>query len=122
IETHNTKYFGRKTEGNYPQVDRLIPDSFNNVFTIHDVEYFTNIIGQIVKLTKTDRNNVMQIKILDNSTMEIKATCEGDSIETTIDINADYVQNDFTMSFSSKYLLEGIKQLNKPISLTFSIT
>lgn len=111
IETEKgNKYLYRNNGGNYPQTDRLIPNEFNNVFTIHDVEFFKNIVENISKLSK-ERNSVMRFEIKDNNTLRVYAKLdEVGSVDELINIHSDYVEEGFKISFSSKYMLDAIKQ------------
>lgn len=126
IETHNSKYYYYDSfGGTFPDVSRLIPSEYKTSFTISDIQQLKDITEACAKLTKNVRNNVMKFTVLDNNTLEVSAIAEGQGeVKQQLDINSDYLENDFKIAFSSKYLLDAIKQLeNKYTSgLTFNFT
>lgn len=121
IESHNAIYTAKMSEGNYPDTSRLIPSDFKNIFTIEDVKHFTNVTETIYKLVKDDRNTVMNLEILDNKTIVISGKTDTGEATSNISISAPYgIEEGFRITFSAKYLLDGIKQLDNPKKLEIS--
>src|SRR5699024_4887833 len=128
IEAKNIKFKNEDTQviiklmdGSFPEVHRLIPDTHNTRIVIYDTKEFTQIIKDAALITKNEKNNVINFKILDGKLKVSSESPENGSYENTINLY-DVQGEDLTISMNGKYLQEGIKQLGKKERLHFGFS
>ncbi|MCA1025706.1 DNA polymerase III subunit beta [Cytobacillus kochii] len=122
IETEKGIYIHNAEVGNYPDVNRLIPDSFNQYLNILNIDQFKDILSNMHTLTKNERNNTVYLEVVDRHTLKLSAqNSQGETIETTIGITGHHIEEGFKMACSSLYMKEAIKQLDCMNDLTLNI-
>lgn len=109
IETHNATYYQRKFDGNFPEVSRLIPNEFNLQFEILEYDKFIDTMDSVKSLGIT--NNVVKMVTTKDSIILSSEIPGTGKIESEIKVN--YTKyNDFKITYSASYMLDGIKQIN----------
>lgn len=109
---HDTKY------GNYPDVSRLIPDSFNTIIHVKEYDQFKKALEAIKKANK---ENSLAILTFNYTNSNMTVSNRDQTIQATINIQSNYFDKEFTtISCSAAYLLDALKQLvYKDITLNF---
>lgn len=122
VETMDTTYYSRIKEGNYPDTSRLTPGDFKQEITITDTVRLKEVMTACYELNKKDKNNVVALEILENNEISIYArNVEGSEIKEILPVTVDKKEADLKISFSTKYFLDALKQLDvtKFIKLKF---
>lgn len=126
ISTDSTDYLYRNIGGNYPDIERLIPDHEEIEFTINDTQSLNEIAQRMNKIANKDKNSVMSMKLFNKNQIELE-TYNADrtkhmKVNLEIELLKGMSEIDFKISFSSKYLLDALKQLDnkKPLRLSFN--
>lgn len=107
-DDYSTKIYYNHHQGNYPNADRLIPVDFNYEIEIDHVNDLYNFLKPL-------KENLIKFQL---NSKENKATFESEistgmaKIELPVRVK-NYSEDEFKMSFSSKYFREGIEQLDK---------
>lgn len=122
IETEKTKYYYVDNNGAaYPQIDKLIPFDFNQVFIIKNTKQFKETIKEAVRITKNVLNNKITLKIVNKNQIEIVASNDIESMNIMFDIKSEGVDDGFEIHFNSKYLYDAIKSFNDTDEIKFNI-
>ncbi len=107
---NNVVFQSRLLEGTYPDTSKLIPLSFdfNIVASSYDL---VSSIDRASLIAKDRSKNV--VKLSTDSKTEAKITSNAPEIGKVVeDVVVDKdIDNDFTISFSAKYMIEAIKSL-----------
>lgn len=113
FESAGKAVYIQSDDGNYPQLDRLIPGTSKTSFSVTDLPVFMQVIDDAHQVTKKEKNNVIRMNIDKKGVLVIGATSDvGDVFE------AEYVVDGFcgealNIAFNGTYLLEALKQLEK---------
>lgn len=107
----NTLFYSRLLEGNYPETDRLIPDTSNTNVTFDASELLASV-ERASLLSHESRNNVIRLQI---STADNLITIYGNSPEVgTVEENVPFTKiegEDLEISFNPDYLKDALKVL-----------
>lgn len=101
-----TNVYHRIIEGNFPDTSRLIPQDFNHVFRIDDVKRLHSFLKSLGKnsVVKADFNS---------KTYKVSLVSETETGKAKMELPIDILDgSDFKISFSSKYFMEAMEQLD----------
>ncbi len=119
ISFDEIELYMRNYEGNYPDTNRLIPDSYNSSIELNSHEVLTSL-SQLEVLSKADRNNVVMLTANDTISISAKNPVNGNMIA---ELNGVTHGKDIVISFSNDCLAKAIKALdNNYIKLSFTGT
>lgn len=108
----DTLFYSRLLEGNYPETDRLIPDSSKTNVTFNATQLLSSV-ERASLLSHESRNNVVRMQI-DKNTQ--KVIIFGNSPEVgTVEEVVDFEKiegEDLEISFNPDYLKDALKVLN----------
>ena len=111
-----TNIYARQMEGNFPDTSRLIPQDFYYEIKINEVKKLHTFLkglgkNSVVKANINSKTNKLE--------MESKTETGSSKIDLPIDI-INMKDDSFKISFSSKYFMEGMEQLDlETISVNF---
>lgn len=109
----------RLINGNYPDTNKLIPDSFELKVKVN-LEKFYNAIDRASLLTSLEEKNIIKLETKKDIMIISSNIPEIGNVEERLQINKN-TKNDIKISFSSKYMLEAIKTFNsEEIELSFN--
>ncbi|MDO1604882.1 DNA polymerase III subunit beta [Lactobacillus sp. YT155] len=107
----DTLFYSRLLEGNYPETDRLIPESSNTTVTFEATELLASI-ERASLLSHESRNNVVKLQINSN---ENQVVIYGNSPEVgTVEESVNFKNingEDLEISFNPDYLKDALKVL-----------
>jgi DNA polymerase III subunit beta len=111
IQSDNLIIVERTVMGNYPQTDRLIPNDFRLEIKIEKVHQFLTTISSVknamVRLTFNKSEQAIDLHIHDKENkQEVKTTMP-------VIVENDLMQNDFKITFSAKFMMDAIQQMEK---------
>jgi DNA polymerase-3 subunit beta len=115
-----TTIYHRQMNGNYPDTSRLIPNEFNYEMKVNKV----NDLYNFLKGLKNDsvRNQVVNV-VINAKTHKMNLEATTDFGNSKISLPIEMIKHDkeeFKISFSSKYFMEAIEQLdNEEIIVKF---
>ncbi len=96
----------RLIEGTYPNYERLIPESYNNVLEI-DREEFLEAARRMRLLTATTNNTPIELVMSEGSVeLKVEAKDVGSASES---IAADYKGEEMSIAFNAAYLTDGLE-------------
>lgn len=104
---HQTTIEIRLQEGNFPDVSRIIPESFNSKSNvqINNVKQFKDII---TAASKVHKNSLIKLTSNDG-TLKVSANQVDKSFEA--EIETKFTGEEISLSMSGKYLLDALKQV-----------
>lgn len=106
FEFENIEFINIKIDGNYPNTNRLIPESMNTQISLNKNE-LAEVLPNLEMISKYDRNSVVSFNF--NGSVKIEATNESkESMEMEL-INENRYGNDLEIHFNSKYLQDVVK-------------
>ncbi|GKQ43408.1 DNA polymerase III subunit beta [Companilactobacillus sp. RD055328] len=107
----DTLFYSRLLEGNYPETDRLIPETSNTTVTF-DASALLASVERASLLSHESRNNVIRLQISSNNNL---ITIYGNSPEVgTVEENVPFTNitgEDLEISFNPDYLKDSLKVL-----------
>ncbi|MGR3741105.1 DNA polymerase III subunit beta [Companilactobacillus sp. DQM5] len=107
----DTLFYSRLLEGNYPETDRLIPES-SNTNVVFDATELLASVERASLLSHESRNNVVKLQI---NTLQNSVTIYGNSPEVgTVEENVQFKKiegEDLEISFNPDYLKDSLKVL-----------
>jgi DNA polymerase-3 subunit beta len=107
FRTDNISFYSRLLEGNYPDTNRLIPDSFNTTVEF-EVATFKSAIDRASLLSHEGRNNIVKLEVTSDS-----ATLHGNSPEVgkvTEELSFKSINGDpLTISFNPDYMKDALR-------------
>jgi DNA polymerase-3 subunit beta len=111
FEDEFTTFETRLLEGNFPDVSRLIPFSYDAKTTIEidNIKEFTNIVTAASNITKKSRNNVIKFDII-NGELTISAKESNKEFESKMKLYT--YGEDLKISLCGQFLLDALKQVN----------
>ncbi|XJS10645.1 DNA polymerase III subunit beta [Aerococcaceae bacterium WGS1372] len=124
----NLTIYSRLLEGNYPDTDRLIPDSHSTEITLN-ADSFLQAIDRASLMSHQGKNNVVQLDITeDNIDLSVQGSSLGSANESInfktitgdplkISFNPDYMK-DALRSFQSVDIKIGFNSSVRPLLLT----
>ena len=109
----------RLINGNYPDTNKLIPDTFELKIKIN-LDNFFNAIDRASLLTNAEDKNIIKLETKKDVMIISSNIPEIGNVEEKININKNS-DKDIKISFSSKYMMEAIKTFNsEEIELSFN--
>lgn len=109
----------RLINGNYPDTNKLIPDSFELKVRVN-LENFFNAIDRASLLTNSEEKNTIKLETKKDIMIISSNIPEIGNVEEKIKINKDS-ESDIKISFSSKYMLDAIRTFeSEDIELSFN--
>jgi DNA polymerase-3 subunit beta len=103
----NIIVMSRLINGNYPDTDKLIPETFDLKIKVN-LNQLYNAIDRASLLTSEDEKNIIQFETKDNQAIITSNIPEIGNVEEKISIEKQD-QKEIKISFSSKFMLEAIK-------------
>jgi DNA polymerase-3 subunit beta len=112
FEDDNTVIEVRLLEGNYPDVSRIIPDTYDNktTFKINNLKQLVKTIEDAGKVS-SDKSQVMKFTVIKNEDLLISSSNIDKEYENYIN-TSDQNGEDLKIAMSCKFTLEALKQLN----------
>ncbi|HLS08929.1 DNA polymerase III subunit beta [Lentibacillus sp.] len=112
FRTKHLHFLSRLLDGNYPETSRLIPDQSQTVLQVKTKELI-NTIDRASLLAREERNNVVKLTTKDNQLLQI--TSNSPEIgQVAEELFAQSIEGeDLKISFSSKYMLDALKVIDK---------
>lgn len=111
FKTEDVLFFSRLLEGNYPDTNRLIPDSYQTTVKINGKELL-QAIDRASLLAREERNNVVRFSTLENGSVEISSNSpEIGKVEEEIQVK-ELTGEDLRISFSAKYMMDALKSID----------
>ena len=109
----NTEFYSRLLEGNYPDTDRLIPQSANTIMEF-DAVTFLYAIERASLLSHEGRNNVVKLSLnVNDQTAKLSSNSpEVGNIEEELDFDK-LEGNDIEISFNPDYMRAALQALGK---------
>ena len=108
--------YSRILDGTYPDVAKLIPDTFDTAITL-DRHRFARALERVALIAEA-HNSVAKLLIGDNGTMVISA--EADASNGTEAIKYIGTTGKLALAFNVHYLLDGLKAFRSSESVTLS--
>ncbi|UUV25889.1 MULTISPECIES: DNA polymerase III subunit beta [Lysinibacillus] len=117
IQFDDVNLFIKNIEGNYPDVNRLIPDNYTTEIKI-DSKQTIESVSMLSTIAKEDRNNVIRMEL--NGKIEMY-TNSPEIGSMTAKLEGEKQGEDLKISMNAVYLDEAIKAINEPkTSMRFS--
>ncbi|GEK35070.1 DNA polymerase III subunit beta [Kurthia sibirica] len=111
FKTEDVLFFSRLLEGNYPDTNRLIPDSYQTTVKINGKELL-QAIDRASLLAREERNNVVRFSTLSGESIEISSNSpEIGKVEEEIHVQ-ELSGEELRISFSAKYMMDALKSLD----------
>lgn len=111
FKTEDVLFFSRLLEGNYPDTNRLIPDSYQTTVKINGKELL-QAIDRASLLAREERNNVVRFSTLENESVEISSNSpEIGKVEEEIQVK-ELTGEELRISFSAKYMMDALKSID----------
>lgn len=118
LNTENTKIMVRFGEGNYPDYEKIIPQSFSCSFQINTKEIL-NCLRQVYLSARSNTvNKSINLEVLpsENKIMLSSQTEDGYASESSLEIlNYQGTMENWKQSFNADYLIEYINTLENPM-------
>lgn len=109
----------RLINGTYPDVSKLIPDSFDIKINL-ELDSFYNSIDRASLLTNEADKNTIKLESKNNTVIISSNIPEIGNVEEKLNIK-NTLKNDIKIAFSSKYMLEALKAIDSEnIDLLFN--
>ena len=93
--------------GNYPNTNNLIPTNFEYMMSTN-LNDFYNAIDRASLVTQSKDKNIVKMTLSGKKLIINSYASEIGKVEETIDVECN-VENDISVSFSAKYMLEALK-------------
>ena len=103
----DTLFQTRVLSGNFPDVNRLIPESFELEIKANAIEFF-NVIDRAALLTSEKDKNIVKFESLETEVIVSSYSPEIGKVEEKMNVNKNN-DNDIKIAFSSKYMMDAIK-------------
>jgi DNA polymerase-3 subunit beta len=109
FEYDNTQLISRILEGNFPDVDKIIPSEFNTEVLVDREELVRGV--KAVSIFARDNNNIVKFKVSENKLLiEASASSSGESAD---EIEVDKKGDDVAIAFNYRYLLDYINSVEE---------
>lgn len=109
----------RLINGNYPDTNKLIPESFELKVKVN-MDNFFNAIDRASLLTNSEEKNIIKLETKNDMMIISSNIPEIGNVEEKIKIEKN-VESDIKISFSSKYMMDAIKTFDsEEIELSFN--
>lgn len=119
FKTKNILFFSRLLEGNYPDVERLIPRDIKTKVNLNTKELW-HVVDRASILARENKTNIVKMTVA-NGQIEISSnTPEIGNVVESIQ-TSEFSGEGMTVSFNSGYILEAIKAIDdEECSILFS--
>ncbi len=109
----------RLLNGNYPDTNKLIPDTYELVVKVN-LNNFYNAIDRASLLTNAEEKNTINLQIKENVMIISSNIPEIGNVEEKLNISKN-VDKDMKISFSSNYMMDAIKTFDsEEIEISFN--
>ncbi len=105
----NIIFMTRLINGNYPDTNRLIPNSFNIIIKANLNELYSAIDRASLLTSEYDKNTI-KLELNNNMVVISSNIPEIGYVEEKLNVDTNY-NDKFKISFSSKYMLDALKSL-----------
>lgn len=106
----NTLFETRVLSGTFPNVDRLIPSSFNLNIKVNSYEFY-NVIDRAALLTSDKEKNIIKFECEDNLLTILSNSPEIGKVEEKMIVEKSNKEN-IKIAFSSKFMMDAIRTIN----------
>ena len=106
FESENVSFASQLIDGNYPDVDQIIPESFPVCVTVASNELKTAVRRAMI-FSREEKSYASLLVSSSNNMLTVKGQAE-ETGETLSDIEATVTGDDVKASFNVKYLSEGV--------------
>ena len=115
----NTLFQTRVLTGTFPDVNRLIPDSFEVEIKVNASEFY-NVIDRAALLTSEKDKNIVKFECENNEVIVSSNSPEIGKVEEEIDVEKNN-DNNIKIAFSSKYMMDALRTIeSKDVILCFN--
>ena len=115
----NILFQTRVLSGNYPDVNRLIPSSFELELKINNNELF-NVIDRAALLTSEKDKNIIKFECLKNEVIVSSNSPEIGKVEERINIEKNN-DKEIKIAFSSKYMMDALRTIeSEKVNINFN--
>ncbi len=115
---NNTLFQSRLLNGTYPNVNHLLPDTFNTNINLN-AQVLYEVLDRVSLLSEKDKS-IVQLKITKQELIFMSNSLELGNVEEKILITTK-VKDTFKISFNAIYMMEALKVFNgKEIELLFN--
>ncbi|MDD9148497.1 MULTISPECIES: DNA polymerase III subunit beta [unclassified Sporolactobacillus] len=110
FKTHNTQFYSRLLDGNYPDTSRLIPKDSKTTMTLATKDLYHSI-ERASLLAKEERNNVVKLRAEGNQVEISSQSAElGRVFET---LNSESFEGEtLHISFSAKFMMDALSKID----------
>lgn len=115
----DTLFQTRVLSGTFPDVNRLIPDTFTTTIKANSIEFY-NVIDRAALLTSEKDKNIVKFECNENKVIVSSNSPEIGKVEEKIDIEKNN-DNDLKIAFSSKFMMDALRCIeSKNVILNFN--
>lgn len=115
----NTLFQTRVLSGNFPDVNRLIPESFELEIKTNTNELY-NVIDRAALLTSEKDKNIIKFECINKDVIISSNSPEIGKVEEKINVEKNN-DNDIKIAFSSRFMMDAIKTIeSKNVILNFN--
>lgn len=115
----DTLFQTRVLSGNFPDVNRLIPSSFELTIKTNANDFY-NVIDRAALLTSEKDKNIVKFECEENEVTVSSNSPEIGKVEEKINVEKNN-ENNIKIAFSSKYMMDAIKTIeSKNVILNFN--
>lgn len=109
FQTNNVLFFSRLLEGNYPDVDRLIPQDITTTIKLNTRDFW-HVVDRASILAKEDKANIVKTVVNDGLVEVSSNNPEIGNVEEKVQ-TSDFKGESIILSFNAGYLMEAIKAI-----------
>lgn len=115
----NTLFQTRVLSGTFPDVNRLIPKSFELKVKTNTVDFY-NVIDRAALLTSEKEKNIVKFESQENQVIISSNSPEIGRVEETINVQKDK-DEDIKIAFSSKFMMDALRTIeSKNVIINFN--
>ncbi len=115
----NTMFQTRVLGGNFPNVERLIPDTFELVVKLNKNEFY-NVIDRAALLTSEKDKNIVKFEINDGELLVSSNTPEIGKVEEKMFVEKNTAEN-IKIAFSSRFMMDALRTIkSEDVLLNFN--
>lgn len=109
LKTEKTTMISRLMEGQYPKYNQLIPNENPHVAVVNKNKLVSAL--ELVSIMVSEKTSIVKFEFTENKLTLRGDTPDSGASEETIDI--DYKNDDLTIAFNYKYVIEGLKNMDE---------
>ena len=104
-------FYTRILDGTYPDMSKLIPQSFQTELTVN-TKKLTDAIDRAYSLSREEKTNIVKLALQDDRMIEISSSLsELGKVTEQLDVHQRSGEN-ITVSFNSRYMLDALKAID----------